>query len=105
MELKKKYMVYVNPYVGPEYYSGGWIIKLRESDGSSDDSWDYTLDSILRRAALKNGIYPTMKEAKKALDWAKRQEIIIFSKIMEFTQEEINDLVAGENKVENVIIF
>lgn len=26
----EKYMVYVNPYVGPEYYSGGWIIKLRE---------------------------------------------------------------------------
>lgn len=95
----EKYMVYVNPYVGPEYYSGGWIIKLREGDGSSDDYWDYTLDSILRRAALKNGIYPTMKEAKKALAWAKRQEIIIFSKILPFTQEELYDLCEGEKNV------
>jgi hypothetical protein len=92
-------MVYVNPYVGPEYYSGGWIRKLRESDGSSDYSWDYTLDSILRRAALKNGIYSTMNEAKKALDWAERQEIIIFSKIIPFTQEELYDLCEGEKNV------
>lgn len=102
MELKKKYMVYVNPYVGPEYFSGGWLIKLRDNDGSSDDFWDYALDGILRRAALRNGVYSTMKEAKKALNWAKKQEIIIFSKIMEFTQEEIDDLVAGENKVRSV---
>lgn len=89
------YMVYVNPYVGPHYESGGWITKLEEGY--------YTWDSNLRRAALHHGTYSNLGDAKKALNWAEENDMIIFSKIMDFTQEEIYDLTEGEKNVKRLI--
>ncbi|MGY3712069.1 hypothetical protein [Lactococcus petauri] len=84
----EKYMVYVNPYVEPHFESGGWIKKLVEDD--------YTWDSNLRRAALHQGVYSTREDAEKALSWAMENDIIIFSKIITFTPEELLALTEGE---------
>lgn len=91
MNSKKKYMVYVNPYVTPDFLSGGWIIKIDEDN--------YTLDDSLRRAASNAGVYSNISEAKKALNWFIEDEIILFSKIIPFTNEELHDLCEGEKNV------
>ncbi|MFC4651612.1 hypothetical protein ACFO26_01640 [Lactococcus nasutitermitis] len=87
----EKYMVYANPYVTPDFLSGGWITKIDEDN--------YTLDDSLRRAALNNGIYSNIVEVKKALNWFIEDEIILFSKIITLTPEELYDLCEGEKNV------
>ncbi len=90
----EKYMVYVNPYVEPHFESGGWIKKLEEDD--------YTWDSNLRRAALHQGVYSTREDAEKALSWAMENDIIIFSKIITFTPEELLALTEGERTFKQI---
>ena len=90
--IDEKYMVYVNPYVTPDHLSGGWIIKIDEDN--------YTLDDSLRRAASNDGVYSNILEAKKALNWFIEYEIILFSKIIPFTHEELHDLCEGEKNVQ-----
>lgn len=92
----EKYMVYVNPYVEPEYFSGGWLIKLRDNDGSSDDFWDYALDGILRRAALRNGVYSTMKEAKKLLIGQRNRKLSFFQKLFLSLKKNFTIYVKGK---------
>jgi hypothetical protein len=89
---KNSYMIYVNPYVEREFESGGWVTK-------TEDIFHYTLVSNLRRAAINNGLYESKDEAVEMLNKVKKDEMIIFSKIVEFTHQEICDLTRGEEAV------